>query len=312
MELNRNVLSKLSLERRIEIEENSQRKDLTQSELATQQRSIIAELRKHVAPGTRSDLSSEKVFSEVRTTAIVGKLFGESHKQVEKRIAVVEAAEANPEKFAKLRDDMDRTGRVDGPYKRLKVMRQAAAIRAEPPPLPRLGPYRVIVADPPWPYEIRHEDPSHRATHPYPQMTIAQICAERGNVLSIANADCILWLWTTSHHMRESFEVLDAWGFESKTVLTWVKDRFGTGDWLRGQTEHCHLAVRGKPIVTLTNQSTVLFGPLRENSRKPDEFFPFVEGLCPAPRYAYLFARTERDGWDCHGDEVGKFGEVVL
>jgi N6-adenosine-specific RNA methylase IME4 len=26
--------------------------------------------------------------------------------------------------------------------------------------------------------------------------------------------------------------------------------------------------------------------------------------LCPAPRYAELFARTERAGWDCHGDEV--------
>jgi hypothetical protein len=31
-----------------------------------------------------------------------------------------------PGKFGKLKEDMDRTGRVDGPFKRLKVMRQAA------------------------------------------------------------------------------------------------------------------------------------------------------------------------------------------
>jgi hypothetical protein len=36
---------------------------------------------------------------------------------------------------------------------RLKVIRQADAIRAEPPPLPGNGPYRVMVADPPWPHE---------------------------------------------------------------------------------------------------------------------------------------------------------------
>jgi N6-adenosine-specific RNA methylase IME4 len=28
-----------------------------------------------------------------------------------------------------------------------------------------------------------------------------------------------------------------------------------TGDWLRGQTEHCLMATRGKPIVQLSNQT---------------------------------------------------------
>jgi N6-adenosine-specific RNA methylase IME4 len=190
---------------------------------------------------------------------------------------------------------------------RLEVIRQGAAIRAEPPPYPGHGPYRVIVVDPPWPYEIRAEDVSHRAAHDYPTMTLEQIRAESPKVDAIAHQDCILWLWVTNHHMREAFTVLDAWGFEQKTMLTWAKDRMGTGDWLRGQTEHCLMAVRGKPIVTLTNQTTLLHGPLREASRKPDQFFAFVESLCPAPRYAYLFARTTRHGWDCHGDEVGLF-----
>jgi hypothetical protein len=60
---------------------------------------------------------------------------------------VRDAAKAEPEKFGKLQADMDRTGRVDGPFKRLKVMRQSEAIRKEPPSLPQQGPYRVIVAD---------------------------------------------------------------------------------------------------------------------------------------------------------------------
>ncbi len=105
--------------------------------------------------------------------------------------------------------------------------------------------------------------------------------------------------------MREAFTVLDAWGFKQKTILTWAKDRMGTGDWLRGQTEHCLLAVRGKPVVELTNQTTLLHGPLRANSQKPVEFYDFIERLCPAPRYAYLFSRYgHNEKWDCHGDEA--------
>jgi N6-adenosine-specific RNA methylase IME4 len=180
-------------------------------------------------------------------------------------------------------------------------MRQAAAIRKEPPPLPGRGPYRVIVVDPPWPYEIQKDDPS--ATHPFPQMSIEQICAVKVN--DIAHEDCLLWLRTTNHHMRKAFTVLDAWGFVQKTILTWAKDRMGTGDWLRGQTEHCLLAVRGKPIVELKNQTTLLRGPLRKNSQKPIEFYTFVEKLCPASRYAYLFSRyRHNEKWDCHGDEA--------
>ena len=136
-------------------------------------------------------------------------------------------------------------------------------------------------------------------------MSIADICAKGPDIRAIAHEDCILWLWTTNHHMREAFTVLDAWGFAHKTMLTWVKDKMGTGDWLRGKTEHCLLATLGRPVVTLTNQTTELRGPLRENSRKPDEFYGFVEGLCPASRYATLFHRGPTfPNWDGHGDEV--------
>jgi N6-adenosine-specific RNA methylase IME4 len=125
------------------------------------------------------------------------------------------------------------------------------------------------------------------------------------------NDDCILWFWTTNHHMRLAYQVLDAWGFQEKTILTWVKDRMGRGDWLRGQTEHCIVAVRGKPIVELTNQTTVLHGPLRANSQKPVQFYDLVESLCPAPRYADLFSRyRHNEKWDRHGDQAPHYDAI--
>jgi N6-adenosine-specific RNA methylase IME4 len=308
MKLNRDLLRKLPFAVRVEIEENAQRKPLTQSELAFEQRRILAELRKHKTPGARTDLktTSAKDFAQVeakRATKLVGKLFNESDRQVEKRFAIVDAAEAEPKRFGKLLEEMDRTGRVNGVFRRLKIAKQAEQIRAEPSPLPGNGPYRVIVADVPWPYERRDEDPSHRGRRPYVTMSIADICAVK--VSDIAYADSILWFWVTNHHMREAFQVLDAWGFEQKTMLTWAKDKMGMGDLLRGQTEHCLFATRGKPVVTLTNQTTLLHAPVRGHSEKPREFYDLVESLCPAPRYADLFSRyRHNEKWDCHGDEA--------
>jgi N6-adenosine-specific RNA methylase IME4 len=224
---------------------------------------------------------------------------------------VAKAAEAEPEKYGHLLDAMGRTGRVTGAHRNLMVARKAEAIAAEPPPLPQ-GPFRVIVADPPWAYDSRATDVSHRAANPYPQMSIDAIRALP--VASLAHDDAILWLWTTNGHMREAFTVIDAWGFRHKTILTWAKDRIGTGDWLRGQTEHCLVAVRGRPVVTLSGQSTLLAGPMREHSRKPDEFYALVESLCPAPNGGRfeLFARQPRPGLGvAHGAEPDRFGAAA-
>jgi N6-adenosine-specific RNA methylase IME4 len=285
----------LDLERVVngEYAENQFRKAFTPSEAADIADSLEPKLKQEAKErqGERTDKHPGNFSgSSGRAQDHLARVIGKDRTTIAKARAVRDAAASEPERFGKLQADMDRTGRVDGPFKRLKVMRQAAEIRAEPPPFPARGPYRVITADPPWPYELRKADPSHRATHPYPQMSIEQICAMGPDVQAIAHSDCILWLWTTNHHMREAFTVLDSWGFEPRTILTWVKDRFGTGDWLRGQTEHCLFAIRGKPIVHLTNQTTVLHGPMRANSQKPDECYAFIERLCPAPRYAELSA----------------------
>ncbi|MDW9503037.1 hypothetical protein GOB10_18435 [Sinorhizobium meliloti] len=310
--LDPDLLAALPFRLRVEIEENICRKDFSQSELAEIQRRLIDHFAaaRRKGQGRRTDLTSTQKAVEVgkpkrfeNTHQIVGRLFGESEHTVRKRLEVYQAAMAEPERFGKFVADMDRTNRVNGVYRRLSNTLQGDAIRAEPPPLPK-GPFRVITADPPWPFEIRSKDPSHRGIVDYPTMTIADISALP--VAGLAAVDAVLWLWTTNVHLLEGAarQVLDAWGFSPKTMLTWAKPHFGTGDWLRGQTEHCILAVRGHPVTTLANHSTLLAAPLRGHSEKPDEFYSFVESLCPAPRYLELFARRQRPRWTVWGDEV--------
>jgi N6-adenosine-specific RNA methylase IME4 len=230
--------------------------------------------------------------------------------------AVVEAGRAEPEKYGPLVEVMDRTRRVSGVHRRLRVEQQAEIIRAGPLPLPGRGPYFCAVVDFPWADDTgRYDDPSHRLVTPFPSMTLEQICAFP--IASILAPHAVVWLWTTNYHVTRGIHrtVLDALGLQPKAMLTWGKPHFGGGDWLRGQTEQCILAVRGKPVVTLTNQSTLLLAPPREvggHSVKPREFYDLVESLCPAPRYADLFSRYQHnERWDCHGDEAPRGAEAA-
>jgi N6-adenosine-specific RNA methylase IME4/ParB-like chromosome segregation protein Spo0J len=286
-----------------EYAENAIRKDFTLSEAVAIKRALEPAEREAAKARMLAGKPSEN-FSGGRTLDKVAKVAGLHRTTLAKAEAVVEAAEAEPQKYGKLVEQMDLTGRANGCYRRLQVARQAEAIRAEPPPYPKHGPYRVGTADVPWPYDPADDDPYDRATHPYPQMSLAQIYAEGAKVSAIMHPDAALWFWSTNFHMPYAYEALKTWGFAPRTILTWVKDKAGTGKLLRGQSEQCILAVRGNPIIQLSDQSTVLFAPRGANSEKPAAFYELVESLCRAPRYMSLFHRGPTGPlWDGHGDE---------
>ena len=77
-------------------------------------------------------------------------------------------------------------------------------------------------------------------------------------VSSMAADDAILWPRPANAHLRVAFEVAEAWRFEYKSLLTWVKGRMGTGEWLRGRTEHCLLAGRGKPVFLQRSHTMII------------------------------------------------------
>lgn len=162
---------------------------------------------------------------------------------------------------------------------------------------PLNGEYTVLVVDPPWPYG-RSEDETHRARNPYPSMSIDEIKATK---LPAAD-DSILWLWTTNAYLHEAFHLMEVWGFSYKITLTWVKNKIGLGDWLRGQTEHCLIGVKGEYRLIPGNNSTVLFANSTKHSEKPDSFYELVNRLCPGNKKD-VFGRKKRDGWDIWGPD---------
>lgn len=128
-------------------------------------------------------------------------------------------------------------------------------------------------------------------------------------IQNLADDSCHLYLWATNNHLKDAFEVMDAWGFEYKTIITWMKDRIGLGQYFRGNTEHCLFGRKGKMLPYKVDENnkrsqgvTGFTAPRKQHSQKPEEMREMIEKVSYPDRIE-LFARESADGWDCWGDD---------
>lgn len=175
-------------------------------------------------------------------------------------------------------------------------------------------PFRVVVADPPWPYSDQLPGGGRGTGKIYKsQMTMEQICwfLENNKQFKIAD-DAVLFLWRVGPMARDAFDVAKAWGFDvPQREIVWVKTaaggslRIGMGRIVRNAHEVCMIATRGKvlPLAKDHGVPSVFAAPVRHHSAKPDAFYHLVERLFPGP-YLELFARKQRPNWTAHGDEL--------
>lgn len=171
--------------------------------------------------------------------------------------------------------------------------------------------YGVILADPPWQYTSKSVTPNREVTNHYSVMTTPEICDLSIEHLVADNA--VLFLWSTWPHLPDALQVIDAWGFTYKTIAwVWVKAKknglgfhWGMGAYTRSNSEPCLLAVKGKPpIVADRGIQSVIYSPVRQHSKKPEDQYRKIESLYPRGPYLELFARRSRPGWDVFGNEV--------
>lgn len=169
------------------------------------------------------------------------------------------------------------------------------------------GGYRTIVADPPWPVRQPPKEwktGTANAPLPYRKMTVEEIAAMPVKRLAAESAH--IYIWTVNRYIRETYDVMAAWGFTPAMMLTWCKTPMGIGP--------------GRQYASTTE--FVLFGwcgpqerepkriernwwnwPRGKHSEKPEAFQDIVEQVSPAPRLE-LFARRKRLGWQGWGNEA--------
>jgi N6-adenosine-specific RNA methylase IME4 len=194
-------------------------------------------------------------------------------------------------------------------------------------PFPTNKKYQIIYADPPWSYTAWSEDKKVAqgranqgiAKRHYSTMSVEDICALP--IGEMADQDCKLFLWATPPCLPEAMKVMEAWGFEYKTIaFCWVKtnkkDRqpfFGIGHWT---ASNCELVLAGLRKGGRLNRqdksiSQVVISPRGKHSEKPDIIRDKIVHLCGDVPRIELFVRPKEtmfgkntEGWDVWGNEV--------
>ena len=201
-----------------------------------------------------------------------------------------------------------------------------------------------IVVDPPWKFKDGLPGKGRGARKHYPLLTLEQLKWHEYRELVTAPTNAVLFLWRVSAMQPEAIELAESWGYTVKSEIVWEKTtrtiehgriatlekllaaartksecgalaraielmsvpqtrHFGMGRIVRASHETCLICVRGKARVLNHSTRSRFPAPVGRHSEKPDRFFEIVEELVPGPRLE-LFARRERPGWHCLGNEL--------
>jgi N6-adenosine-specific RNA methylase IME4 len=177
--------------------------------------------------------------------------------------------------------------------------------------------YNIIYADPAWSYSNKKTGGSMTsgAETQYKVMTLEELKAMPVNEITADNALC--FLWATVPLFPEGLAVLEAWGFQYKTMITWEKTGIlGMGFWLRVQTEHLLIGVKGDVKPFAHQQPNIYRYKICKHSAKPHFFRELVMKLAAksfdectrlelfARSRAGMFSDYEYEGWSVWGNQV--------
>lgn len=201
-------------------------------------------------------------------------------------------------------------------------------------PIPLGRGYRVVLADPPWHFDLHSAKGEAKSPQAhYRCMGFADLVAFAREIRlnRLVAPRCALVMWATWPVVARGDHVglMREWGFCPKTGGSWTKQTrtgklgFGTGFILRSASEPWLLGTRGRdgrgpPIGSRSERGALLDidflddhnGLVAEagaHSVKPPEMHALIERLFPRGPYLELFARRPRAGWDCYGDALGGF-----
>ena len=166
--------------------------------------------------------------------------------------------------------------------------------------------YSVILADPPWQFGWANSNRSPEMH--YPTMPIESICSLP--VKKIANDNAILFIWSPSSFLQEALDVIESWGFQYATKLTWIKTakngniKIGLGTNVRNTSEDLLIGKRGDFPAPKNKFPSTFHALQTDHSRKPKRSYEIIENMYPDASRIEVFARYVYPGWTGVGNEA--------
>jgi len=163
--------------------------------------------------------------------------------------------------------------------------------------------YDIIYADPPWPIKkIKRSVRPNQIEMDYPTMSIQKI--KDLNVKSISNNNSVCFLWSIQKYLKQSFDVLEQWGFKYQRTITWDKQNGMCLFGFHHRTEFLLFGYKGKIEMYPHRKAfpTLVQCKTDKHSKKPNIFRELISPFgCSKIE---LFARNYTPGWDVWGNEV--------
>ena len=173
--------------------------------------------------------------------------------------------------------------------------------------------YDLVVADPPW-QQTRGGKKAVRKNSSgkpldYPVCSLSEIWEHLKAANNLTEENAMLFLWTIDKYLFDAEMIAKSFGYKLHARMIWNKVtgipaaftiRFGHEYLLymyRGKLIPVNTAERGKIHSVFTEQ-------VKRHSQKPDIAFEIINRLYPSLRKLELYARNERPGYDCWGNEV--------
>lgn len=182
--------------------------------------------------------------------------------------------------------------------------------------------YDLILADPPWEQskggkkDVRPN--SSGESLDYQVCSLDEITDHLLQATKLCdNENSILFMWTIDKYLFEAQSIGEQLGYKLHARLIWNKvTGIPAAFTVRFGHEYLLYMYKGNLIPVDKNERgkihTVFTEPVVKHSMKPDISYKIIERLYPNLRKLELYARRERYGWDCWGNEVGKSQNEII
>nr|DAR87847.1 MAG TPA: N6 adenosine methyltransferase subunit [Caudoviricetes sp.]DAT97244.1 MAG TPA: N6 adenosine methyltransferase subunit [Caudoviricetes sp.] len=173
--------------------------------------------------------------------------------------------------------------------------------------------YDIIYADPPW----RQSKGGKKKVRPitsgtpldYNVLSLTEIKEHLAIATGLSNDNSILFLWTIEKYLHEAEELAKELGYKLHARMIWDKvTGIPAAFTIRYGHEYLLYMYKGKftPVAKdcRGKYHSVFREKVTKHSKKPLIAYEIIENLYPNSQRLEMYARNERRGWDCWGNEI--------
>ena len=173
--------------------------------------------------------------------------------------------------------------------------------------------YQIIYADPPWKQSKGGKKSvrinSSGKSLDYPVCSLEEIKFHLEQAVKLTSENSVMFLWTIDKYLFDAQQIAEGLGYKLHARMIWNKvTGIPAAFTIRYGHEYLLYMYKGKLMPVSKEERgkihSVFTEQVKKHSQKPQIAYEIIERLYPTTQRIEMYARNERNGWDCWGNEV--------